>query len=389
MKIIFGTSVFYPYFDVGGVVHTFNVARWLVKFGHEVTVLCAKTSLYSNEMNPLLLDYEEVEGIKIIRSKRPYRYGATASSLPSLFEQYLQLKRMVRSNEVDIVNAVTYRSFLPFIAAAKGRVPCIATVHAIVLGGGVLGFDGWRNFESSEKFSAITGCLTENITLRLPYDGVMVTCDWLRETLSKYYPKKPITTVYGGVDLEEIDKVTYDSKEAHQIVFLGSVIKHKNILDAIEATKLARKDIKDLKLVIISNGGEYEDVIKNICKEDKLIEYHKRLKREQIFKILKESSLLIHPSKSETFGIAIVEALACGVPFIGYEVLSMQEITRRSQGGELVPYKDYKALSQKVCELLSGRARLEELARQGRKAVESEFTWEKTARRVQKVFEAS
>ena len=388
MKIVIGMSVFYPHFDIGGVVHTFNVARWLVKFGHEVTVLCAKTSLYSMEVGPVLPDCEEVEGIKIIRSKRPYKYGATVSSLPALFEQYSQLKKMIRNNDVDIVNAVTYRSCLPLVTAAKGTIPCIATIHAILLKGGFFGFDGWRNFESGKlSASAITGCLVENVMVHLPYDGLMTTSDWISEELSRYYPQKPIKTIYGGVDLHEIDKVAYDSKAPNQIVFLGSVIKHKNILDAIEATKLAKKEIKDLKLVIISSGGEYEEMIKNTCKGNRFVEYYKKPEREQIYKILKESRLLIHPSESETFGIAPVEALACGTPFIGYDVPSMREIVQRTQGGELVSYKDCKALSQKICELLDDRAKREKLAERGRAAVESKFTWEKTARRMEEAFE--
>lgn len=388
MRITVGTSAFYPYIGIGGGIHTFNIARWLVEFGHEVTVLSAKTSLYSNEIDPLLPDYEEVEGIKIIRSKRPYKYGATVSSLPALFEQYSQLKKMIKNSEVDIVNSVTYRSCLPLITAAKGKVPCIATIHAILLKGGFFGFDGWRNFESGKlSASAITGCLVENIMVHLPYDGLMTTSDWMSEELSRFYPKKPIKTIYGGVDLQEIDKVAYDSKAQNQIVFLGSVIKHKNIFDAIEATKLARKEIKDLKLVIISSGGEYEETIKNICNENELVEYYKKPEREQIYKILKESSLLIHPSESETFGIAPVEALACGTPFVGYDVPSMREIVQRTQGGELVPYKDCKALYQKICELLGDKSKREKLARRGREAVESKFTWEKTARRVEEAFE--
>lgn len=388
MKIVMGADTFYPHLERGGEVHAFHIARWLVKFGHEVTVLCAKTSSYSNEMDPLLRDYEEVEGIKIVRSKKTYNYGATVSSLPSLLEQYSYLKKMIRNNEVDIVNiAASYRPCLPFFMAAKGKVPCIATIHFILLSeGGVFGFNGWKNYELG-KLPAIAGCLIENIMLRLPYDGLMITADCLREDLLRYYPQKSIKVIYGGVDLREIDNVVYDFKDPNQIVFLGSINKHKNILDAIEATKLARNEIKDLKLVIISTGGEYEGLVEDICKKDRFIKYYKNVSDEQKFKILKESSLLIHPSFKETFGIASVEALACGTPFIGYDVPSMREIVQRIQGGELVPYKDCKALSQKICELLGNKSKREKLARQGREAVENKFTWEKTARRAEEAFE--
>lgn len=387
VKVVIGTSVFYPYFDTGGVVHTFNIARWLVKFGHEVIVLCSKTSLYSNAIDLSIPDYEEVEGIEIIRSKSSYTHRAIASSVPALFEQRWQLNRIIKDNNVDIVNAVTYRSCLPFAMAAKGKASCIATIHAVLLNGRYFGLDGWRDFESGKlSTSAITGFFAENLMIRLPYDGIMTTCNWMRDELSRYHPNKPINAIYGGIDLDEIDKTSSNSKSFNQVVFLGSVIKHKNILDAIEATKLARKEIKDLKLIIISSGGEYEETIRYLCKINKFIEYYKRPPRNTIYKILKESCLLIHPSKSENFALASIEALACGTPFVGYDVLSMRELVQHTQGGELVPYKNIDALSQKICELCDDKGKREKLARQGRGAVEDKFTWEKTARRAENFF---
>ena len=385
MRISFVTSVSYPHFDSGGVVHTFNVARHLVRFGHEVTILCTKTSLYSNKLALAEPDSEEVDGVKILRTKKPYKYGATVTSLPSLFEQHSQLKQLIKTNKIDIVNTDTYRSCLPVVTAAKNKVPCIATIHAILLRGKVFGLDGWRDFQSG-KLSAMTGCLAENIMVRLPYDGLMVTSDWLGEKLSKYQPNKPIKAIYAGVDLDEIDSVTSGSKNFHQIVFLGSLIKHKNILDAIEAAKLARKEIKDLKLVIISSGGEYEGLVESMCKQDNLFEYYKSPDRKQIYKILKESSLLIHPSENETFGLAEAEAITCGTPFIAYDVPAMREVLQRFKGGELVKYKDCGALSQKICELLSDGDKVNRLARLGREAIENQFTWEKTARRAEEFF---
>ncbi len=385
MKVVFCAGAFYPYFDTGGVVYTFNVARWLVRFGHEVTVLCDKTSLYSDKGTSSLPDYEEVEGVKIIRSSKSYKYGATVSSLPFLFEQYSQLKQMIKNNEVDIVNPVTYRAFLPSIVAAKGRAPCIPTMHAIVLKGRPFGLKGWQNFETG-RLSAVVGCLTENIMLRLPYNGLIAVSDWLGEDLSKYNPRKPIKVVYGGVDLEEIAGVASGPKDPAQLVFIGSLIKHKNILDAIEAVKLARQEIEGLKLVIISGGGEYEGIVERLCQEDPAFTYYKRPRREQIFKALKESSLHIYPSEETSMSLVVAEALACDTPFVAYDLPSIRKLLEHMPGGVLVPHKDYQALAQTICELLNNRNRLEELRKQGRQAVEREFVWEKTARKTEEAF---
>lgn len=385
MKVVFGAGAFYPYFDTGGVVYTFNVARWLARFGHDVTVLCDKTSLYSDKINPSLPDYEEVEGIKIIRSRKSYKYEATITSLPFLFDQYSQLKRLIKNKQVDIVNPFTYRCYLPFFAAARGKVPCVPTMHSILLRGGLFGFRGWQNFESG-KLSALTGCLAENVLLRLPYNGLIAVSDWLGENLSRYCPRKPIKVIYGGVDLEEIAKVTSGPKEPAQLVFIGGLIKHKNILDAVEAVKLARKEIKGLKLIIISSGGEYEGMVQRLCQEDSAFKYYKRPSREQIFKVLKESSIHIYPSEETSMSLVVAEGLACDTPFIAYDLPSIRKLLQHMPGGVLTPYKDYQALSQTICQLLNDKARLEELKRQGRQAVEREFIWEKTARRTEEAF---
>ncbi len=385
MKIVFGTSAFYPYFDSGGAVYTFNVARWLARFGHDVTVLCDKKPLYSNKVDPQLPNYEEFDGIKIVRASRSYRHGATITSLPSLFGHYSELKRMVRGGDVDIVNPVTYRSFLPFLTATKGKVPCVPTIHAILLRDGVLGLGGWWNF-TSRKLSALAGCLVENIVLHLPYDGLIAVSDWLAEDLSRYYPQKRIEVVYGGVDLEEIDKVRSEPKDPAQVAFLGSLIQHKNILDAIEAMRLAKKEMKDLKLLIMSNGGEYEGVVERICREDPSFRYYKGLSRGDIFRILKQSSLFLYPSEETSFSLVVAESLACHTPFIAYDLPTIRMLKQLMPGGVLVPHRNLRAFSEKICELLTNKARLEKLAAIGRKAVENNFTWEKTARRTEQVF---
>ena len=386
MKIVLGGGAFYPYFDTGGVVYAFNVARWLVRFGHDVTVLCDKTSLYSNNTNPLLPDYEEVEGIKIIRSRKSYKYRATITSLPFLFDQYSWLKRVIKSNEVDIVNPFTQRCYPSFLAAARGRVPCVPTFHSILLRGGLLGFKGWQDYESG-NLSAAVGCLTENMMLRLPYNGLIAVSDWLAEELSRYYPRKPIKAVYGGVDLEEIAEVASGPKNPTQVVFLGGLIKHKNILDAIEAVKLAREKIEGLEFTIMSSGGEYEEIVERLCQEDAAFTYYKRPSREQIFKTLKESSLHIYPSEETSMSLVVAEALACDTPFIAYDLPSIRRLLEHMPGGVLVPHKDYQALSETICELLNDRIRLEELRKQGKQAVEKEFVWEKTARKTEEAFD--
>jgi len=387
VKIVFGTDVFYPLLEGGGEVHTFNVAKNLVKFGHQVTVISGKSSQFPDD--PIdrlkaLKDEETVEGIQIIRAKKPYKFGSTFSSLPALYEMFRILREMIRRDEVDIVNFVLYRPCVPFFMAARGKIPTVLTVHLLSEGFG--SWKGWKDYDGG-LIGGIAQKVVEEIVLRFSYDRIMTVSEALRSGLRKYYPKEKIEVVYNGVDLETYDKVEADEKNLNQLMYIGALKKRKNVLDAIKAVKIAReKTGRDLKLVIVSGGGELEGEVIKMKEKYGFIEYYKKASDEIKIRLLKESSLLIFPSSYESFGLVTIEALACNTPFLAYDIPAMVEVNNLASGGVLVPYRDVQLLAQRIRELLEDENRLRKLGDMGRKNVEEKLTWEIVAKREERVF---
>jgi glycosyltransferase involved in cell wall biosynthesis len=387
MQIVFGTDVFYPLLEGGGEVHTFNVAKNLVKFGHEVTVISGKSSQFPND--PIdrlkrLKNEEVVEGIHIIRAKKPYKFGSTLSSLPALYEMYNIVRSMIRENKAEVVNFVLYRPCIPFFLAARGNVPTILTVHLLSEGFG--NWRGWRDYDGG-LVGGLTQKLIEEIVLRFPYDQIITVSKTLFNRLCKYYLKEKIKVVYNGVDLETYDKVEVKEKKLNQLIFVGALKKRKNVLDAIKATKIAREQIgRKLKLLIISGGGELEEEVLRMKEKYGFIEYYKKANDETKIRLLKESSLLVFPTSKEGFPLVPIEALACNTPFLGYNIPEMKEVEEATSGGVLVPYKNIQMLAEKICELVENEILLRKLGNIGRKNVERKFTWVEIARREENVF---
>lgn len=390
MKIVIGCDVFYPLLDAGGEVHTYNVAKELVRRGHEVTVIAGKSSQFPDdpaERIVSLKDREIADGINIIRPRRPYRYGSTLGSLPALYEMHTILDRMIRKGQADVANFLMYRPAVPFYLTARRRIPTVLIVHLISDSYG--SWRGWRDYDGGLA-GGIAQKLVEDRVLHFSYDRLIAVSEVQRQKLLRTYPQETIDLVYNGVELEQYDRVSAGSRDPDRLIFVGTLKKRKNVLDAIEAVRMAReKSGRDLKLSIVSSGGEQEAEVMSLQDRYGFITYYRRASDGLKIRLLKESSLFVFPTSKEGFPLVAIEALACGTPFLAYDIPEMSEVVTLTHGGLTVPYGSVDTLAQAICDLVSDEARLKSLARSGRSSVEQSFTWKAVADREERAFRAA
>jgi teichuronic acid biosynthesis glycosyltransferase TuaC len=87
------------------------------------------------------------------------------------------------------------------------------------------------------------------------------------------------------------------------------------------------------------------------------------------------------PSVDEAFGVAYVEALACGVPAIGSRGEGgPEEIASTGDGMLLVPPRDPAVLAEAIVELVSDQAELERVSAGARRTAAGHFSWEACGR---------
>jgi glycosyltransferase involved in cell wall biosynthesis len=91
-------------------------------------------------------------------------------------------------------------------------------------------------------------------------------------------------------------------------------------------------------------------------------------------------------SRNEGFGIATIEAMACGVPAVGTDVPGTADILRGSAGGLLVPLDDQRATIEAVSALLQDGPRRAAMALQARAEVEASYTLAIMERRVREFY---
>lgn len=107
-----------------------------------------------------------------------------------------------------------------------------------------------------------------------------------------------------------------------------------------------------LQLSIIGNGSEKKKLQRLITKlhiEDRVqLMGHKS--KQEIVELLQDSDIFVLPSQSETFGVAYIEALACGLPIIATDCGGPRDIVTHSNG-LLIPTNNQQALEQAIIQM--------------------------------------
>ncbi len=206
----------------------------------------------------------------------------------------------------------------------------------------------------------------------------------MRAYLKRFgYREDELVDVSNGMDVEAADSVPEQRKQ-FDIAWTGRVHPQKGIDDLLATLPAMVKRFPDFRAVII---GKSKDVLAPKVQAMGLSEhvtFSGLVSEEEKFRLLKASRLFVMPSRYESWGIVIGEALAAGVPVVGYDLTCYRPVF-----GDFVRYvKPFdlnewlRVVEQTVAELRAGRNYLE-----GMKLNELKRTlsWKTTQRSFQEV----
>jgi len=158
-------------------------------------------------------------------------------------------------------------------------------------------------------------------------------------------------TVYHGIPEKQ-----YDFSAGHRgyLAFLGSASPEKGIMQAIEIAQRADMKLKIAARIDKADEAFFNDAIKPLL-ADPRIEFIGEINNTEKNFLLGDACALLNPIKYPIpFGLAMVEAMACGVPVIAFRCGSVEEIIQHGVTGYIVDDLD---------EAVSATGRLESLSR--------------------------
>lgn len=209
-------------------------------------------------------------------------------------------------------------------------------------------------------------------------DGVTAVSGYLRdETYMRFEIDKKIEVIPNFVDLERFKRTTKEHYRKAVVQDGEKIITHvsnfrkvKRVSDVAEVfAKVLASGIK-AKLLFVGDGPE-RPIVEQLCRELGTCEHVRFLgKQDNVEDILSLSDIFMMPSASETFGLAALEAMSCGVPVISSDVGGLPELNRDGETGYVCKLGDVDAMADRAMAILSNDNLLDRMRLSARKQAE-------------------
>ena len=195
---------------------------------------------------------------------------------------------------------------------------------------------------------------------------------------------KRYRVVFGGVDLER-----YPMRPAPEhdgtLVSLGRILPHKGLHLLIEGLP------ENVQLHVIGTAADADYLARlQGMATGKRVTFHHDLADTEVVGFLQRAMALVHPTPvdgrgsagvNELFGLALVEAMACGCPVIASRAASLPEIVEDGRSGLLVPPNDPEAIEKAIASLAADARLWAQISDGARKRVEQHFSWDRVVDR--------
>lgn len=173
------------------------------------------------------------------------------------------------------------------------------------------------------------------------------------------------------------------SKSSLVVAFVGRLIPEKGIYSIIEAARskeLIKRDI----CFVLAGDGPLANEVKEASSSN--MYWVGRCSTEDISSLLQQVDVLCLPTRSEGFSTVLLEASACGTPSVVTDVGGARELIPDDSYGTIIQSMSSDEVALALCRLFDDRSLLSLQSRNSKALVEERYSWDATARDVEKAF---
>lgn len=330
------TDAIYPYHRGGKELRYFELSRRLTRYAdvHVYTMNWWK--------GPRVLVQDDVVYHGISPLFPLYTKGRRSVSEALLFSLACVRLLFCRFDVVEADHMPYFQIFALRLVTAIKRKRLVVTWHE------VWSRSYWREYLG--PLGVFAWCI-ERLAMTLPDQLIAAspqTAEALRTALG---PRAAIMAAPNGIDLDAV-QAAYPDAETTDIVVVGRLMSHKRIDLLLEAVARLHAEGMAVTCRIVGDGPEREGLrsLAHSLNVAHAVDFrHDVNEQKEVYALLKAARVAVFPSAREGFGIAVLEALACGVPVITTSTpanLARHLVTQASRGCVCEP--DAAAMAEAV-----------------------------------------
>ncbi len=300
------------------------------------------------------------------------------------FQSLYRIKKVIKKNKIKILHSHGYRAnFYARLSCIFTKTINISTVHVSLY-----------DYIDTSKLRRIVYIFLEKILSYKTSKFICISKAMKSDMIKLGIKKNKLVLISNGVDLERFKRHNSDQKKRDLgisnlgpvIGTVGRMVTEKGQVYLIEALKKIKNNFQDIKCLFVGEGPMLKELrqkayalgINDCCVFTGAV-----TDIESIYPIL---DVFVLPSLREPFGLALLEAMACGIPIIATNTGGPNDIISDGVNGFLIPAMDSDAISFKLKFLLQNNSICKSIGINGRKAAIKNFDVKNTVKRIEKVY---
>ena len=347
LRVALVTEYYYPH--LGGICeHVHFFAKEARAIGHHVDIITSN----------LLGAMPEPGVIRIGRSQPVYANGSQAR-ITLGWSLRKEMRDVLRRGQYDIVHVHSPLSpVLPILAIDEAECPVVGTFHTY--------FDksygyqfGRRWFQSklNKLEAAIAVSHSTTIALERYFEA-----DW------KIVPN--------GIDIDlfnpHVPPPPGVRKDVPVILFLGRFDPRNGLTTLIDAFKRVRGKQREAQLVVVGDGPLRQHYYRAAGGDPDITFVGSVLNARPSY--YAHSAMYACPTTKASFGITLLESMACETPVICSDILGFRDVVKNGREALMVPCGDRDALAEAMVTLLDDETLRVRLGKRGRREAE-QYSW--------------
>lgn len=314
----------------------------------------------------------EADGVQvhILASPRPKLFTRTVRDLP-------RIRQKIEDIRPDVIHALHPASAY---AALGTNYPLVWTPHGLE-----------QHRQRDEYYPGLRGYFQRKLAFYIQdrclkgVKDIIAISNYMQDSLDELTEAR-FHLIRNPIAEEFFALSGGDDEEEGRLLFVGSIWPRKGLLPLVEALKDIVPEIPEVNLRVVGRilDQEYFNRVVSFVEREGLgerVAFCGLLGGDDLLQEYRRATALIMPSRYESAGLAVMEAMAAGKPVVASGVFALPEVVEEGRTGFLVEYGDAIGLADRIKTLLSDRELRRRMGQEGRKRAAAEFRLESIAAR--------